>query len=73
MDEPIELIEFRVWQSWMRQSGRCQATTCRGRQCLKESLVMGSEVCNYSDFDDVEFILGVTDRCHIHVTKESVS
>jgi len=62
----LEHVEFRVWKRWVSQFGRCQATTAKGRQCKNACAGMGSDICNEDDFYDIEFVLGVTDRCRVH-------
>jgi hypothetical protein len=69
----LERIEFRVWKRWVAQFGRCQATTAKGQQCKNACAGMGSNICNEDDFHDVEFILGVTDRCRVHRQPEKVT
>jgi hypothetical protein len=69
----LEQIEFRVWRRWVSQFGRCQGTTARGQQCKNACAGMGSDICNEDDFREVEFILGITDRCRVHCHPELVT
>ena len=69
----LEHVEFRAWERWVSQFGRCQATTAKGRQCKNPCTGMGSDICNEDDFYQVEFVLGVTDHCHVHRQPELVT
>ena len=62
----LEVIEFRAWRRWLGDFGRCQAATAGGRQCKNRSHLVGHEVCREEDFHRIEFVMGVTDRCHAH-------
>jgi hypothetical protein len=49
-----------------RPTQRPSETTVKSQQCKNACAGMGSDICNEDDFHDVEFILGVTDRCRVH-------
>ena len=68
-----EIEEFRTWRSWILQRGKCQAMTKKGEQCRNHCHGMGSDICNDDDFHNVEFVMGDTDRCRVHVQVPSKS
>jgi hypothetical protein len=68
----LEQIEYQCWKNWVAQFGRCQASTKEGQQCKNVCAGMGFDICNEDDFYEIEFILGVTDRCCVHRHPELV-
>ena len=65
-NDNFEICEFQAWKQWVAQRGRCQTTTAKGHQCKNPCTGMGSDICNNDDFEEVEFKIGITDRCRVH-------
>lgn len=68
----FEIYEFLAWKKWVAERGRCQAMTKKRVQCRNPCVGMGTDICGWDDFEEVEFQIGRTDRCRCHQKRESL-